>query len=359
MAIRNQYWGNVVAVVPTVGAALATLIYVLRLIACRMSTVGWRLEDLLMGIGLILSYGVTAFVIYTAFNGVGVPGNELPQDERIRLQFGSWMIQKFWAPSMAFVKISILVFLKRLLGTVKVVRVGVTCLIVFTMMWAFTELMGNIFQCHPVQYYYDTTLNGHCMPGQTKLFQTSACLSLVEDVIILLLPMPVVWRLRITVQQKIGLTIVFSLGALVCIFSLLRVIEFNHFHTDDLASSSAKESVWTALELNVAIICGCLPLFKPLVHRFLGKVKAQSTRSLRTPRYLNRLSQDPDGFHKISDPHGLRTSKSVVVSTDPSGRRSSDVELRGITVHTAIQQDVESRPITNSSDAVTETTWPR
>ncbi|GAB1191420.1 hypothetical protein APSETT444_000593 [Aspergillus pseudonomiae] len=188
MAIRNLYWGNVVAIVPTVGAALATLIYALRLIACRMSTVGWRLEELLMGIGLILSYGVTAFVIYT---------------------------------------------------------------------------------------------------------------------------------------------------------------------------SSAKESVWTALELNVAIICGCLPLFKPLVHRFLGKVKGQSTRSLRTPHYLNRLSQDPDGFHKISDPHGIRASKNVVVSTDPSGRHSSDVELRGIRVHTAIQQDVESRPNTSSSDAAIETTWPR
>ncbi|KAE8372302.1 hypothetical protein BDV26DRAFT_274385 [Aspergillus bertholletiae] len=359
MAIRNAYWGNVVAVVPTVGAALATLVYVLRLIACRMSTVGWRLEELLMGIGLILSYGVTAFVIYTAFNGVGVPGSELPQDERIRLQFGSWMIQKFWAPSMAFVKISILVFLRRLLGTVQAVRVGVACLIVFTVMWAFTELMGNIFQCHPVQYYYDTTLNGHCMPGQTKLFQTSACLSLVEDVIILLLPMPVVWQLRITVQQKIGLTVVFSLGALVCIFSLLRVIEFNHFHTDDLASSSAKESVWTALELNVAIICGCLPLFKPLVYRFLGRVKGQSTRSLRTPRYLNRLSQDPDGFHKISDPQGLTASKNVVVSTDPSGRRSSEIELRGITVHTAIQQEVENRPIADGSDATLERPWPR
>ena len=68
MAIRNLYWGNVVAIVPTVGAALATLIYALRLIACRMSTVGWRLEELLMGIGLILSYGVTAFVIYSEYS---------------------------------------------------------------------------------------------------------------------------------------------------------------------------------------------------------------------------------------------------------------------------------------------------
>ncbi|KAI9038843.1 uncharacterized protein KD926_010176 [Aspergillus affinis] len=357
MAIRDAYWGNVLTIVPVVGAAVATFVYILRLVACRMSTFGWRLEELLMGIGLFLSYGATAFVIYTAFNGVGVPGDELPQDERIRLQFGSWMIQKFWPPSMAFVKLSILVFLRRLLGTLRSIRVGVTCLMVFTVCWALTELFGNIFQCWPVQYYYDTRMNGHCMAGQTKLFQTSAALSLVEDMIILILPMPVVWGLQITTRQKLTLTVVFSLGALVCIFSLLRVIEFNNFHTNDLAASSAKESIWTTLELDVAIICGCLPLFKPLLHGFLGKVKGQSTRTSRTPRYMHSASQTPDGFHKISDPHNLRANKNVTVSTEPSGRYSSDVELRGITVHTAIEQDVESRSLSTSSGAVGRS-WP-
>ncbi|THC94980.1 hypothetical protein EYZ11_005533 [Aspergillus tanneri] len=358
MAIRNEYWGNVVTIVPAIGAGIATIVYILRLVACRTATVGWRLEELLMGIGLVLSYGATTFVIYTAFNGVGVPGDKLPQDERIRLQFGSWMIQKFWPPSMAFVKVSILVLLRRLLGTLRPVRIAITCLIIFTVMWAFTELMGNIFQCSPVQYYYDTRLNGHCMAGQTKLFQTSACLSLVEDIIILLLPMPVVWRLNMTVQQKLTLTFVFSLGALVCIFSLLRVIEFNHFHTNDLAASSAKESIWTALELDVAIICGCLPVLKPLISGFLGRVKGQTTRSSRTPRYMHSASQNPDGFHKISDPHGLSANKKVVVSTNAPGRCSSDVELRGITVHTAIEQDVESRSLSTSSEAVGRA-WPR
>ncbi|KAF7593647.1 hypothetical protein BBP40_011052 [Aspergillus hancockii] len=113
-----------------------------------------------------------------------------------------------------------------------------------TVMWASTELMGNIFQCQPVQHYYGTRLEGHGVADQTKLFQASTCLFLAEDVIILLLPMPVVWRLHITFQEKIALTIDFSLGALVCIFDLPRVIEFNDFHMNSLASSSAKESVW-------------------------------------------------------------------------------------------------------------------
>jgi hypothetical protein len=67
MSIENTYWKNVLTVVPIVGAALATLTYILRLVSCRISTVGLRLEDLLMGIGLILSYCATAFVIYSRF----------------------------------------------------------------------------------------------------------------------------------------------------------------------------------------------------------------------------------------------------------------------------------------------------
>lgn len=65
MTIENTYWKNVLTVVPIVGAAIATLTYILRLVSCRISTVGLRLEDLLMGIGLILSYCATAFVIYS------------------------------------------------------------------------------------------------------------------------------------------------------------------------------------------------------------------------------------------------------------------------------------------------------
>jgi hypothetical protein len=90
------------------------------------------------------------------------------------------------------------VFLKRRLGSIKEIRVGISCLIAFKIMWAFTELMGNIFQYFPVQYYYDTRLEGQWREGRTKLSQTSACLSLVEDVTIQLLPIPVVWRLHIT-----------------------------------------------------------------------------------------------------------------------------------------------------------------
>lgn len=149
-----------------------------------------------------------------AFNGVGLATQALPLDERRRVQFGSWMVQKFWAPAMALIKISILAFLRRLLGTLTVYRVLTIGLMVFVTGWALAALLVNTFQCWPVQYYYDKALHGHCMDHQRAFFQTMGSLALVEDVIILCLPMPMVWRLRITRAQKLAVTLIFSLGVL-------------------------------------------------------------------------------------------------------------------------------------------------
>jgi hypothetical protein len=58
-------WADVLTVVPIVSAVLATLIYLLRLYSRRLGGSGFMIEDALMGVGLLLSYGATIFVIYS------------------------------------------------------------------------------------------------------------------------------------------------------------------------------------------------------------------------------------------------------------------------------------------------------
>jgi hypothetical protein len=124
------------------------------------------------------------------------------------------MIQKFWAPSMACVKISIVIFIKRLFSSIRAYVIVSNCLAGFIAAWALAALLTNIFQCTPVQYYYNKDLNGHCMSGQVQFFQVMGSIALVEDVIIFCLPIPVFWRLQVNRRQKLGLTLVFSLGLL-------------------------------------------------------------------------------------------------------------------------------------------------
>ncbi|KAF3402757.1 hypothetical protein DPV78_004618 [Talaromyces pinophilus] len=378
-------WADVLTVVPIVSAVLATLIYLLRLYSRRLGGSGFMIEDALMGIGLLLSYGATIFVIYTAFNGVGRPTSSLPRWELVNLRFvsaantshnpdtdyssvsflqGSWMIQKFWAPSLAFIKISIIIFIRRIMGPIQILRNISLGLIIFTIAWAVTALTTNIFQCWPVTHYYKLEEPGHCMKNQNAFFETMGSFSLIVDVCVLCLPMPWVLKLHVDFRRKIGIVAIFSIGGLVCIFSLLRLVQFRYFLTTNLASSSALESIWTILEIHVAVICGCLPFLTPLCRSCLDRVRTNSSKSktaLSQSLYVRSGSSQPPndnaGFRKLAggyqDPQRSMSSTSRIVRRDSLGPSSnnnvddldddSSIELQGITVHTVVSQAVERK----------------
>jgi hypothetical protein len=112
------------------------------------------------------------------------------------------------------VKVSILILLRRVLGVMDWVRHCATALIVFVIAWGITALIANTFQCWPVQYFWIKSIEGSCMSGQTTLYTIIGAFSVVEDVLILCLPLPVVWRLQMRLREKIQLTILFLMGCL-------------------------------------------------------------------------------------------------------------------------------------------------
>jgi len=60
----NSHWKQVLIIVPIVGTVIATIIYVLRLFARHMITQKLRIEDIIMGLGLIFTWGVAGCVVY-------------------------------------------------------------------------------------------------------------------------------------------------------------------------------------------------------------------------------------------------------------------------------------------------------
>lgn len=64
-------------------------------------------------------------------------------------------------------------------------------------------------------------------------------------------------------RQKLGLIMVFSMGAFVTCVSIIRIRMVNvAMVSKDLSWTGAVSSTWSAVELNVAIICACTPAFK-------------------------------------------------------------------------------------------------
>lgn len=72
-----------------------------------------------------------------------------------------------------------------------------------------------VFQCWPIRSLWDKTITGaKCLPVSVAIGFTGAALSIVEDIIILLLPLPVVWKLQMSTRKKIAVIFLISMGSL-------------------------------------------------------------------------------------------------------------------------------------------------
>ena len=82
------------------------------------------------------------------------------------------------------------------------------------MVWVFISFFLEIFQCHPLSAAFDPMLfTDHCIAMQSYYGGVTAA-NMGIDIVILLLPVHMVWRLKLPIKQRIVLSGIFMLGGL-------------------------------------------------------------------------------------------------------------------------------------------------
>lgn len=71
----------------------------------------------------------------------------------------------------------------------------------------------SVFGCEPVSYFWNKSQGGHCI-NEVEFFRGNGITNMLLDIIVLCLPLPMVWRLDLGLQQKIAVTGIFGLGTL-------------------------------------------------------------------------------------------------------------------------------------------------
>ena len=127
----------------------------------------------------------------------------------------------------------------------------------------------QIFQCFPVRYawegWFDDSRSGHCL-NVNLLAYTAAAFSIAQDLVILLLPLPLVLGLHAGIRTKAGIIFMFSLGIFILVTSCVRlryVISFGH--TVNPSWDFYDTLLWSGLEVAVSIIVACLPALRVLL----------------------------------------------------------------------------------------------
>jgi fucose permease len=187
-------------------------------------------------------------------------------------------------------KTSILVFYLTLSKTHKVFRWATIATLVVVNVGGLALTILNIAQCRPITAAWTSPVppTASCTNIVT-IYLSSAPLNIITDLAIFFLPMPILTSMRLPKKQKIILVITFGFGVFVAIVDVVRIAYLQNAqratlraaqndqsetgneqrNTGDFAWYSSLSFMWSAVEINVGIMCGCVPALKPLARRFL------------------------------------------------------------------------------------------
>ena len=75
-----------------------------------------------------------------------------------------------------------------------------------------------IFSCHPIKANWDVMLyldpKTRCSPRAYDVLNIHGFLNIISDFGLLILPVPMVWKLQMTLKKKSGIAAVFATGSL-------------------------------------------------------------------------------------------------------------------------------------------------
>ena len=246
------------------GLFLSVLSVALRIVSRRLARAPLKADDWTIIVAVVLMIGLEATNLVGVYDlGFGrhvVLNGAAKVESWLR---GLYIYIIFYNFVILLIKNSILLLYHRIFVVPAFQRVVKFC-IAFMVLYQISTLVVDIWPCSPIRGFWDTSIKARCV-DQVKYFVASASINVFTDVTILLLPMPMVWRLQISLRQKLILCGIFLIGGLVCITTIMRIVSYYQIDYNDVTWSFVNNSYWTNAEVPLSVMCACLPTLRPLV----------------------------------------------------------------------------------------------
>ncbi|KUL84277.1 hypothetical protein ZTR_07565 [Talaromyces verruculosus] len=259
-------------------------------------------HDYLILLAWAIDFGFVFAVCYGTTKGLGLHQQNVPLSSNTALNTSEYVANVLYNPVLMVLKTSILIFYLFLSKTNKIFRWAIFATIVVVNAAGTALTMVNIFQCDPVgaAIWFPADGDAKCFSIVT-IYLSSAPVNLITDIAIFFLPLPILTQLRLPRKQKLILIITFSFGFFTAVVDVIRVAYLqsaatsnaieqmdglgdggNSKHHQDFSWYGAFTFMWSAVEINVGIICACVPSLKPLAARLLPRLIKGSTESAST-----------------------------------------------------------------------------
>ncbi|KAH8434885.1 CFEM domain-containing protein [Aspergillus melleus] len=252
---------------------LSSLLFICRIFAKIIHLGGgWGWDDTTITISYALALELFIVNIYMIHHGFGsnmwdiIPFSNITMVYKLFYAFVlSYKVQ------ISLAKISVCLFLLRIFQSavfrhVTYVVIGLNAAI------ALSWVMSDSLQCMPVHMAWTGWAGeeeGKCIDFITATL-TNALVNIFVDFAMVAAPVYEITKLQLSKKKKIGVGLMFAMGLLLTIVAIIRVIVFWNNRWSDNQTAQLQPIVhWSVIEVQIAVLCACLPATRALVGHFM------------------------------------------------------------------------------------------
>ncbi|KAI8626127.1 hypothetical protein F5Y19DRAFT_466702 [Xylariaceae sp. FL1651] len=226
-----------------------------------------------------------------------------------------------WPLTTESCKVAILFTYLEIFRTEKKFKWVVWCLIVLCTLYPIIFIPFFITVCDPVWAAWTPAIrDAHCRPLDIQEI-ASVVVNLILDAGVVLVPIPVVWKLQMPRNKKLGVTAMFSLGIGVIAVSIWRLVTtLTPGHLSDLTYDIYILALQSQLECWLGILAANIPALAPLLNR---------VQPAKLTQYFKSNNHNA-GTHEEAKLYGRGLSLKTFGSSNNSSRPARDeFELLG------------------------------
>ncbi|KAL3478697.1 hypothetical protein BJX99DRAFT_256347 [Aspergillus californicus] len=227
-------------------------------------------------------------LIQGAITGHSIVLNNWPQPSALEVLVQKYKYAFQTTEKIAFglIKMSILFLWKRILSPIRSFQLFCWFMIGIVAAWSISFFFATLFQCG-THWHWNWAPIGFFLTECTDTLNmlTVFCgTDLLTDFVIIFMPVPIIWRLRMSVRKKIAVTGmfmvgIFTIGAGVARTYIYLVTSYDKEDNPDFIADFTLFILWSEIEVNVAMIVCCMPVFAPVLSRCRDSLCRLSGRS--------------------------------------------------------------------------------
>ncbi|KAI5923510.1 hypothetical protein F4810DRAFT_669150 [Camillea tinctor] len=300
------------------------------------------------GVGSCLVFGVSR----EAFGYREYPTTiEHPSDVAIYQMSTSikleWSISLILPVALACTKLSFLFFYKRIFSINNATDKFLKGLVLFICMWAVAFFLATLLCCKTMAIYIWKPISEM---AQCKFFLDvlmAFCITgFVTDVAIIIIPIPLIWRLKLSTEDKLIASGSFLLGSVTIAAALARlIVSVNFVHgaadpNNDMILDITLYVYWGMVECSMGVFAACLPTLQLFFRQRAWQRIVNRTRSLLSSRSIsmNRIDSQTENnlhLHNMADVLPKEKRETTILQGSRTGSQN-----RLCTPHTSITQEV-------------------